>query len=169
MNSIATRPVRNVPRDSLTRPKDDPLMSVRLTFFGLLLCLASGAWSAPTPQVRFPDGDLAYAQTDLSVAVRGGAVVLSRTWADGRWYLNPAWADLKLTLDAVDGSVRSIQRGGTVFAKSGNGVFVTDDRYLHPRDHGAGRLALVRPHWQLDRLRRATAASSAMAIATTCR
>ena len=105
-------------------------MSVRLTLFVLLLCLAFSAWSAPAPQVRFPDGDLAYSQTDLSVPVRGGAVVLSRTWADGRWYLNPAWADLKLTLDAVDGSVRSIQRGGAVFAKSGNGVFVTDDRFF---------------------------------------
>ena len=101
---------------------------MRLALFVLLLCLTSTAWSAP--QVRFPDGDLAYAQTDLSVPVRGGAVVLSRTWADGRWYLNPAWADLKLTLDAVDGSVRSIQRGGAVFAKSGNGVFVTDDRFF---------------------------------------
>ena len=102
--------------------------TLRLALFTLWLCLASSAWSAP--QVRFPDGDLAYAQTDLSVPVRGGAVVLSRTWADGRWYLNPAWADLKLTLDAVDGSVRSIQRGGAVFAKSGNGVFVTDDRFF---------------------------------------
>jgi len=101
---------------------------LRVALFVLLLCLTSTAWSAP--QVRFPDGDLAYAQTDLSVPVRGGAVVLSRTWADGRWYLNPAWADLKLTLDAVDGSVRSIQRGGAVFAKSGNSVFVTDDRFF---------------------------------------
>ena len=100
----------------------------RFVILVLQLFLASPAWS--TPQVRFPDGDLAYAQTDLSVPVRGGAVVLSRTWADGRWYLNPAWADLKLTLDAVDGSVRSIQRGGAVFAKSGNGVFVTDDRFF---------------------------------------
>jgi RHS repeat-associated protein len=104
--------------------------TLRLTLLILWLFLATSAWSAPTPQVRFPDGDLAYAQTDLSVAVRGGSVVLSRTWADGRWYLNPAWADLKLSLDAVDGSVRSIQRGGTVFAKSGNDVFVDDDRYF---------------------------------------
>jgi len=70
MTSVANRPVCNVTRFSLARPKDDPLMFVRNTLFGLLLCLSFSVWSAP--QVRFPDGDLAYAQTDLSVPVRGG-------------------------------------------------------------------------------------------------
>lgn len=59
----------------------------------------------------------------------GGAVSVERSWLNGRWYVNPAWADLKFTYDALDGSVKTIDRGGSVFEGSGD-LFVFDDRFF---------------------------------------
>ena len=92
-----------------------------------LLLLFAGLIQAG--QVTAPNGEYKESHTDLSVKVRGGVVSVERSWLNGRWYVNPAWADLKFTYDALDGSVKTIDRAGSVFEGSGE-VFVFDDRFF---------------------------------------
>jgi RHS repeat-associated protein len=101
-------------------------MTTRLLSFFLLLLFTSFAQAG---QVTGPNGEYKESHTDLSVKVRGGAVSVERSWLNGRWYVNPAWADLKFTYDALDGSVKTIDRAGSVFEGSGE-VFVFDDRFF---------------------------------------
>ncbi len=85
--------------------------------------------AAQAGQVTGPNGEYKESHTDLSVKVLGGAVSVERSWLNGRWYVNPAWADLKFTYDALDGSVKTIDRAGSVFEGSGD-LFVFDDRFF---------------------------------------
>ena len=93
----------------------------------LLFLLFTGL--AQAGQVTGPNGEYKESHTDLSVKVRGGSVSVERSWLNGRWYVTPAWADLKFTYDALDGSVKTIDRAGSVFEGSGE-VFVFDDRFF---------------------------------------
>jgi RHS repeat-associated protein len=56
---------------------------------------------------------------DLSVKVAGGSVAVRRTWSRGQWYVNFAWADLKFTRDPLDNTIKSIDRGGSIFERQG--------------------------------------------------
>ncbi|MBL0042692.1 MAG: RHS repeat protein [Xanthomonadales bacterium] len=100
-------------------------MAIRL----LTLLLLLFATLAQAGQVTGPNGEYKESHTDLSVKVLGGAVSVERSWLNGRWYVNPAWADLQFTYDALDGSVKTIDRAGSVFEGSGD-LFVFDDRFF---------------------------------------
>jgi len=91
-------------------------------------------------EVRMPNGEYFEQTVDLSVKVRGGQVQIARTWTNGRWYLNPTWADLKFTLDSIDGSVKTIDRAGAVFERTGNGdVYLFDyDTFIQRTTSPAG-------------------------------
>lgn len=96
----------------------------------LLVALASLAPIAHA-DVHLPNGEYRTTATDLVVKTRGGSVAVARTWqavklnkGQFRWYPNPAWADLDLTLDSVDGSIKSIGRTGAVFEKQGTDLYV---------------------------------------------
>jgi hypothetical protein len=56
----------------------------------------------------------------MRVKVLGGEIKLNRTWENGRWYLNPAWAELRFVLDPLDSSVKTIDRAGTLYQRSGD-------------------------------------------------
>jgi RHS repeat-associated protein len=84
--------------------------------------------------VRQPNLEYVETNVDLKVKVLGGYVQIRRTWSEGRWYLNPTWADLKFTLDPLDNSVKSVERAGSPFVKSGNGIYIFDRQFFIKRE-----------------------------------
>lgn len=69
--------------------------------------------------VRLPNTEYTENTIDMRVKVLGGEVKINRTWENGRWYLNPAWAELRFVLDPLDNSVKTIDRAGTLYQRSG--------------------------------------------------
>jgi hypothetical protein len=101
-----------------------------------LLALASGLSTGAHAfgDVRQPNLEYVESNVDLKVKVLGGFVQIKRTWGNGRWYLNPSWADLRFTYDALDNSVKSIERAGSPFEKSGNGIYIFDRQFFIKRE-----------------------------------
>ncbi|MDO4725061.1 MAG: hypothetical protein Q4A97_09915, partial [Comamonadaceae bacterium] len=64
--------------------------------------------SASAPSVRQPNGEYRETHIDLRVNALGGPIDIARSWSQGRWWLNPAWAPLNFELDPLDGSARLI-------------------------------------------------------------
>jgi YD repeat-containing protein len=79
--------------------------------------------SAHAGRVTEPNGEYLAEHIDLSVKVLGGEVQAKRTWAAGRWYLNPEWAPLRFELDNLDKSVRYIERLGNKYEKAGTDLY----------------------------------------------
>jgi RHS repeat-associated protein len=78
-------------------------------------------WSrAQSPEVSLPNGAFYQRVIEMDVKVMGGDVVLWRQYVDGRWQINPNWNPLRFGFDALDGTVRTIDRNGAVFNRSGN-------------------------------------------------
>ena len=75
-------------------------------------------------EVRLPNGEYTTTIEDLKVKVLGGYVTIARSWTDGRWYANPTWADLKFTYDSLDGSVKGIERAGTIYERVSAGLYL---------------------------------------------
>ncbi|PIT16674.1 RHS repeat protein [Snodgrassella alvi] len=75
--------------------------------------------------VRLPNTEYTENTIDMRVKVLGGEVKLNRTWENGRWYLNPAWAELRFVLDPLDSSVKTIDRAGTLYQRSGDADLYT--------------------------------------------
>lgn len=75
--------------------------------------------------VRLPNAEYTENTIDMRVKVLGGEVKLNRTWENGRWYLNPAWAELRFVLDPLDNSVKTIDRAGTLYQRSGTADLYT--------------------------------------------
>lgn len=69
--------------------------------------------------VKLPNTEYSESTIDLRVKVLGGEVKLNRTWINGRWYLNPAWANLRFILDPLDSSIKTIDRAGTIYQRTG--------------------------------------------------
>ena len=101
------------------------------------LCLSwSGLWllfflgvglsgRAVQAEVKLPNGEYIERHDDLVVKVLGGTVTLTRTWSNGRWYLNPAWAALRFARDPLDGSVKAVDRAGSLYVRQGE-LYVFD-------------------------------------------
>ncbi len=70
-------------------------------------------------EVRLPNQEYTESHTDLSVATLAGPVQLRRTWVSGRWYINPAWADLRLHPDPM-GGILAVERAGSVYQRTGS-------------------------------------------------
>ncbi len=102
----------------------------------LMLVCAAAAAQART-DVKLPAGEYRVESEDLRLTVAGGVVSVMRTWqaestSKGlyRWHINPAWSDLAFDYDSIDGSIKSISRAGSIFAKSGNGIYVFDRHFF---------------------------------------
>lgn len=109
----------------------------------LMLALAPAVSGA---EVRLPNGELVESVVDLQVKVRGGEVVVRRTWAadnvsrgEYRWHLNPAWDDLRFEYDPLDASVLEVVRAGSRFARTGDGVYVFDQDFFIRRTEAGWR------------------------------
>jgi RHS repeat-associated protein len=81
-------------------------------------------------EVILPNGEFTFSVEDMKVKVLGGVVAIKRTWSNGQWYLNPAWADLKFTLDGTGSNISVIDRAGAQYARTGNGLYVFDQRFF---------------------------------------
>src|SRR5258706_13824190 len=107
------------------------IVSIRksLALIGLAIAIVLVAPMAQAA-VLLPNGEYTTSVEGLRVKVLGGQVVINRTWANSQWYVNPAWADIKFTYDALDGSVKAIDRSGASYLLSGNNVFIFDQRFF---------------------------------------
>ena len=100
-----------------------------LVFVALSLLAFGTSVSAAT--IKQPNGSVVDSNEDLRVKVLGGWVAIARSWGvdnvatgGGKWYFNPAWAELKFTFDSLDGSVKSIRRLDAAYVKGGNGIYL---------------------------------------------
>lgn len=106
----------------------------RLSILGTALCALLGsngvfAQTAAAPPTVAP---VAYQEEheDLRVKVLGGAIVIQRSFAEGRWHPNYNWASLRFTFDPLDGSVKTITRARSEYTKASAGVYTTGKRTL---------------------------------------
>jgi RHS repeat-associated protein len=109
----------------------------RIATIVLIACCAWLALAKPAHafgDVRQPNLEYVESNVDLKVKVLGGFVQIRRTWSNGRWYLNPSWADLRFTYDPLDNSVKSVERAGSPFEKSGNGIYLFDRQFFIKRE-----------------------------------
>jgi RHS repeat-associated protein len=84
------------------------------------LCVPLSALAQPVSQsVRLPNQEYTETRQDIAVKVLGGHVAIQRTWAAGRWYLNPAWSNLRLIADPL-GGVLAVQRAGSLYERTGS-------------------------------------------------
>nr|WP_312370838.1 RHS repeat-associated core domain-containing protein [Delftia acidovorans] len=74
---------------------------------------------ASEPQVRWINGEYTETHLDLRVQVLGGPLDIVRSWSQGRWWLNPAWAPLNFELDPLGRDARLIERAGVLYERSG--------------------------------------------------
>ncbi len=108
---------------------------------------AAGGFVAAHAEVRLPNGEYTESTDDLKAKVLGGFVTVERSWTNGRWYVNPAWADLKLTIDSLDGSVSALDRAGSIYERSGNGIYIFDKRFFIQTTAGGYRWYDQRGNW----------------------
>jgi YD repeat-containing protein len=71
------------------------------------------------PRIQWINGEYQESHTDLSVKVLGGSVDIARSWSQGRWWLNPAWAPLNFELDPLGKDAKIIERAGVIYERSG--------------------------------------------------
>ncbi|RYF46969.1 MAG: RHS repeat protein, partial [Comamonadaceae bacterium] len=76
---------------------------------------------AQAQQILLPNQEYTESSTDLSVQTLAGPVRIQRTWTAGQWYLNPAWANLRLIPDPLDG-VLAVERAGSIYERTGSQV-----------------------------------------------
>ncbi len=74
---------------------------------------------ASEPRVRWINGEYTETHIDLRVQVLGGPLDIARSWSQGRWWLNPAWAPLNFELDPLGRDARLIERAGVLYERSG--------------------------------------------------
>jgi RHS repeat-associated protein len=91
-----------------------------MPFLALMVGLCGGGFGGVVwADVKLPNGEYIESHNDLTVKVLGGYITLTRTWSNGRWYLNPAWAALRFIRDPLDGSFKAIDRAGAVYLRQG--------------------------------------------------
>jgi RHS repeat-associated protein len=131
-NHDQTNAIRNPSWSLFQRGNLTRFVAITLIAFCAWLALAKSAHAFG--DVRQPNLEYVESNVDLKVKVLGGFVQIRRTWSNGRWYLNPSWADLRFTYDPLDNSVKSIERAGSPFEKSGNGIYIFDRQFFIKRE-----------------------------------
>ncbi|UBB15313.1 RHS repeat domain-containing protein [Comamonas odontotermitis] len=75
--------------------------------------------AAGEPRINWINGEYQETNKDLSVKVLGGTLTIARSWSQGRWWLNPAWAPLNFELDPLRADVKVIERVGVIYERIG--------------------------------------------------
>ncbi len=75
--------------------------------------------AAGEPRINWINGEYQETNKDLSVKVLGGTLDIARSWSQGRWWLNPAWAPLNFELDPLGADVKVIERVGVIYERIG--------------------------------------------------
>ena len=96
-----------------------------LNFSSIIFIIFAAMSQIAFARVKLPNTEYVENNVDMRVKVLGGEVKLNRTWENGRWYLNPAWAELRFVLDPLDSSVKTIDRAGTLYQRSGEADLYT--------------------------------------------
>lgn len=99
---------------------------------GLVFAIIAGllVFSATArAEVALPNGEYREEIEDLRVQVLGGPIRVTRDYVFDRWQINARWNPLKFNLDALDGSVKSIDRNSALFERRGD-AWVFDARAL---------------------------------------
>ena len=92
-------------------------ISVALLSLGLGLFLLPSIGRAQ--QISQPNQEYTETKVDLSVKTLAGLVRIQRTWVAGQWYINPAWANLRLLPDPM-GGVLAVERAGSMYERTGS-------------------------------------------------
>ena len=71
-------------------------------------------------EVSLPNGDCRETVEEFRVQALGGSVRVTRDYVFDQWQLNARWAPLKFNLDALDGSIKSIDRNTVIFERRGD-------------------------------------------------
>lgn len=100
-----------------------PKMALAQLFEGVARKMAN----SPNATIKLPDTQYVENTVDLRVKVLGGEVKLNRTWTNGRWYINPAWATLRFVTDPL-GNITAIDRAGTIYQLANNGQLVSNNK-----------------------------------------
>lgn len=118
----------------LTRALVTGLMMGAALFSASAYAQVSGG-STLSQLVKLPNNEYKESTIDLRVKVLGGEVNIERTWTNGRWYLNPAWSNLRFVADPLDDSVKMIDRAGTRYERSGQaGLYTMELGYIRKVD-----------------------------------
>jgi len=75
--------------------------------------------SVLAPQIVWPNGEYRESHVDLRVKILGGHLDITRSWRQSRWWLNPAWAPLNMEPDPLGQDIKTIERAGVLYHKSG--------------------------------------------------
>ena len=106
----------------IARPLAQRLLLPVVFLFVVLSLLASQRAQASVSQsVRLPNQEYTESSEDLKVKVLGGHVRINRSWTAGKWYLNPAWANLRFEPDPL-GGVLAIDRSGSMYKRTAGGT-----------------------------------------------
>lgn len=119
----------SVPASPAQKPHT-PLFRMRARLTSCLLTLAlalvlttgllTPAVAQPISQsIRLPNQEYTESREDIKVKVLGGYVRINRSWVAGRWYLNPAWANLRFIPDPL-GGVLAVDRAGSLYERTAN-------------------------------------------------
>ena len=93
-----------------------------LAFVLLATSLLTPAAAQPVSQsIRLPNQEYTESREDIKVKVLGGYVRINRSWVAGRWYLNPAWANLRFIADPM-GGVLAVDRAASLYERTAGGT-----------------------------------------------
>jgi RHS repeat-associated protein len=93
--------------------------------------------SSVVNNVKLPNAEYVESHIDIEVKVIGGYIKLERAWRNGRWYLNTTWANLRFIADPLDNSIKTIDRSGTLFERSGNTTLFSSGKvHIQKTDSG---------------------------------
>jgi len=101
--------------------------------------------AAGEPRINWINGEYQESNTDLSVKVLGGSLDIARSWSQGRWWLNPAWAPLSFELDPLGSDAKVIERVGVLYERSGQSdLYMAKSKgnapvYIKRLKHAAGQ------------------------------
>lgn len=91
----------------------------------------------PNATIKLPNTEYTESTVDLKVKVLGGEVNINRTWVNGRWYVNPTWANLRFVTDPLDDNVKTIDRAGTLYQRTGDvNLYSFNQVYIKKTDTG---------------------------------
>ena len=92
-----------------------------LLLWACLLAIPPATAQPVSQSIRLPNQEYTESREDIKVKVLGGHVRINRSWIAGRWYLNPAWANLKFIPDPM-GGVLAVDRAASLYERTGNGT-----------------------------------------------
>lgn len=110
------------------------ILASAFVFAGLL---PFSVLATTTVNILFPNGEYTENSVDMRVAATGGPVTLDRDWKNNRWHINSRWSNLTFRLDPLDGAVKTVERSGALFERSGDSsLYIFEQVFIRKTDAG---------------------------------